>query len=155
MSFVATTPPRLEHEPHIANGGFFPPVDPALARQRMRIDGTVTAQRLRDALVEAIGDVNAQLAAWQAEQVAAGYATLAAVPAQQIDGASIHVHRYLRAVCCTAAAGLIERMRSFDATNDGHQYADKLEQPVDDLRRDARWAVTDILGQARTTVELI
>ena len=155
MSFVATTPPRLEHEPPIANDGFWPDIDPAEARARMRIDGTVTAPRLRAALVEAIAATNAQLATWQAEQVAAGYATLAAVPAPSIDGTSAHAHRYQRAVACTAAASLIERHRSFDATNDGHQYADKLESPIDDLRRDAHWAIADILGRARTTVDLI
>lgn len=155
MSFVATTPPRFEHEPPIANDGFWPDIDPAEARTRMRIDGTVTAARLRAALVEAIAATNAKLAAWQALQIAAGHATLAAVPAPSIDGTSAHAHRYQRAVACTAAANLIERHRSFDATNDGHQYADKLESPIDDLRRDAHWAIADILGRARTTVELI
>ena len=92
MSFVATTPPRLEHEPPIANDGFWPDIDPAEARARMRIDGTVTAPRLRAALVEAIAATNAQLATWQADQVAAGHATLAAVPAPSIDGASAHGH---------------------------------------------------------------
>lgn len=155
MSFVAHTPPRADPEPIIANDGFWPDIDPAEARARMRIDGTVTAPRLRAALVEAIATTNAQLATWQAEQVAAGYATLAAVPAPSLDGTSAHAHRYQRAVACTAAASLIERHRSFDATNDGHQYADKLESPIDDLRRDAHWAIADILGRARTTVELI
>lgn len=155
MSFVATTPPRLEHEPPIINDGFWPDIDPAEARARMRLDGTVTAARLRAALVEAIAATNTQLATWQADQVAAGYATLAAVPAPSLDGTSAHAHRYQRAVACTAAATLIERHRSFDATNDGHQYADKLESPIDDLRRDAHWAIADILGRPRSTVELI
>ena len=30
-----------------------------------------------------------------------------------------------------------------------------MENPIDDLRRDARWAISDILGIGRTTVELI
>lgn len=155
MSFTATTPPRLEHEPPISNDGFFPAIDPAAARARMKLDGTVTAQRLRDALVEAIAGTNEQLAAWKAAQVELGHVTLSVVPAAQVDGLSILVQSYQRAVHCTAAASLIERYRSFDATNDGHQYADKLESPVDDLRRDASWALSRILGRSRTTVELI
>ncbi len=56
--------------------------------------------------------------------MAAGFAELGAVPAQWIDGLSRHVHRYLRAVHCTAAAWLIERYRSFDATAAGDRKAE-------------------------------
>jgi len=77
------------------------------------------------------------------------------VPASSLNGTSALVQRYLRAVRCLAAANLVERFRSFDTTNDGHLYADRLDATIDDLRRDARWAVRDILGQRRTTVELI
>lgn len=152
---LVAVPPAPEAEEPIANGDFFPAIDPAAARTRMRIDGTVTAERLREALIDAALAVNAELDAWRTEQVAAGHAALAEVPAAQIDGISAHVHHYLRAVRCMAAANLVERFRDADSTNDGHLHADKLDLTVDDLRRDARWAVRDILGTGRTTVELI
>lgn len=154
MTFIAVPPAAAIEEP-IANGDFFPEIDPAEARKRMRLDGTVTPERLREALVEGAITVNADLDAWRLVQIAAGYATLAAVPAPEIDGASAHVHRYQRAVRCHAAANLTERMRDYDSTNDGHLQADKLDLTIDNLRRDARWAVSDILGKGRTTVELI
>lgn len=52
-------------------------------------------------------------------------------------------------------ANLIEHYRDFDATGDGHKAADKLELSADDLYRDARFAIRDIIGQSHTTVELI
>lgn len=154
MSFIAV-PPTTPDEAVIENDGFFPDINPATARAQMRIDGTVTAERLVDALTEAAASVNQQLAAWKRAQIAAGAWALEDVKADTVGGISVLVQRYRRAVECAAAASLIERHRSFDATNDGHQYADKLESTVEDLRRDSRWAISDILGAARTTIELI
>ena len=155
MSFVVVTPPPTPVEQPILNEEFFPQIDIVVCRARMRIDGTVSPERLRAALVDAMAACNDALAEWAAAQVAAGFTSMADVPAPTIDSISLHLQRYERAVCALAAASLIERHRSFDATNDGHQYADKLESPIDDLRRDAHWAIADILGRARTTVELI
>lgn len=151
MSLIAV-PPAAPAETPIVNGDFFPVIEPTAARAAMRIDGTVTPERLRAALIDAALAVDADLDTWRRQQSAA---TLADVPAPLIDETSAHVHRYLRAVYCLAAAGLIERYRDVDSTNDGHLYADKLGLTIDDLRRDARWAVRDILGTPRSTVELI
>lgn len=157
-SFIAAAPVPTPAQPGgqaIRNDGFFPDIDVDQARAAMRLDGTVTPERLRAALVDAALSVNDELAAWRARQLAAGFAGLGAVPAQWIDGQSRHVHRYLRAVHCTAAAWLIERYRSFDATAAGDRKAEAENTSVDDLRRDARWAISDIAGAPRTTVELI
>jgi hypothetical protein len=121
----------------------------------MRQDGTATAERLRAALVDAVLSVNDDLRSWQAMQQAAGHMTLEAVPTGQIDGKPSHLHRYLRAVCCEARAGLIERYRDYDATAAGDRKAEALMQAVEDLRRDARWAISDIVGRSRSTVALI
>jgi hypothetical protein len=155
MSFVVTTPATPEVEPPINPGPFWPEVDPAAIRAAQRIDGTVTAERLNAELIEAIASVNGELAAWRETQQAAGYDTLAEIPAAEINAASINVHRYLRAVGCLAKAGLTERHPDFDATGKGERKAGALDGTIDDLRRDARWAIADILGVRRTTVELI
>ncbi|WP_043615177.1 head completion/stabilization protein [Chromobacterium violaceum] len=139
----------------IRSGSFWPEVDPAAARAAMRLDGTVTAERLRGALIEAIASVNSQLADWRRLAQDAGNASLSAVPADEIDGKSIQVQRWQRAVQCLAAANLTERYRSFDSTAAGHKQADELDTAIDDLRRDGRWAISDILGLGRSTVELL
>ena len=153
--FVVNVPGQATPETPIAAGDFWPEIDPAAAREQMRIDSTVTPERLRAALVEAIASVNAELSAWRLLRVAEGVATLADIDVEEIDGASILVHRYQRAVGCTAKALLLERYRDFDSTAVGDKRADAMADPIDDIRRDARWAVTDILGLGRSTVELI
>jgi hypothetical protein len=155
MSFVTTSPATPAEEPPIASSAFWPAVDPAKVRGEQRIDGTVTPPRLAAAIIEAIASVNGELGAWRTARIAEGSATLDAVEAEQINDVSILVHRYFRAVGCTAKALLLERYRDFDSTARGDKKADELETPIDDLRRDARWAIADILGQGRTVVELI
>lgn len=147
------TPPAAEAA--IESGAFWPRIDPGNARLEMRLDGTITPQRLRAALVEAVASVNQQLQAWADDQQAAGRTTLAATCDRLIDTVSLNVIRYRRAVYCYAAANLAERMRSFDSTAEGHKRADAMTDPIDDHRRDGRWAVSDILGRSRTVVELI
>lgn len=160
MSFIATAnPPTAAAEPAVANDGFFPDIDPAAARAACRLDGTVTPARFRPALVAAIAGVNAELAAWAATQRAAGAATLADVPATSIAGASLLVHHYLRAVHECAMADLAEAYREIDVTpqtaGKAARVTDKLDLKVDEHRRNMRWAISDLLGIRRTTVELI
>ncbi|MDN0081603.1 head completion/stabilization protein [Crenobacter sp. SG2305] len=155
MIYPSNSNAQTAPEPVVRNSGFFPDIDPAAVRGAMRIDDTVTAPRLHHAIVEAVATINGQLRDWRQAQQATGFATLDAVPAEQVDGASVQVARYLRAVFSTTKASLAERYRDIDATADGNKRADLLESPIDDLRRDAAWAVRDILGVRRTTVELI
>lgn len=150
--FVAT---QSAESQTIENDGWFPDVDPAAVRDIQRLDGTVTAARLTEALVIAIGSVNAELDGWKAAQLASDYATLADVPAVKIGGVSRYVDLYQRAVRCSAAAHLTERFRALDITDKGQKDADAQTPSIDELRRDARWAIRDLLGQARSTVELI
>ena len=157
-SFIAAAPVSAPVPPGgapIINDGFFPDIDVDQAYAAMRLDGTVTPQRLRASLVEAVLSVNAELEAWKAAQMSFGRNTLATVPAPTIDGQNAHLHRYQRAVHCLAAAWLIERYRTIDATAAGDRKADAENLGVDDLRRDARWAISDLMGVGRTTVELI
>ncbi|KAF1719812.1 head completion/stabilization protein [Pseudoxanthomonas wuyuanensis] len=151
--FIAngTTAPATD----IANGPFWPPVKPDEIRARMRLDGAIAAERLRAAVVAAMMMVNDDLADWRATQHAAGYGTLADVPTEAVDGTSRLVQLYQRAIACCAAAELTERYRSFDASDSANQRADDLTPSIDELRRDQRWAIRDLKGQSRVTVELI
>lgn len=155
MSFVVAAPAADPVEAPIASGSFWPDIDPVKIRASHRIDSSITSDRLRAALIEAVASVNGELATWKEAKILAGYATLDAVPAEEIDAVSILLHRYERAIGCFAKADVTERMRDFDSTNEGHRQADALDPVIDELRRDARWAISAILGIARTTVELI
>lgn len=153
--FIVTAPAAAAAETLIASNPFWPEIDPAAIRDAQRIDNTVTPERLRMALVEAIASTNHALRSWRDGQITAGYVKLSDVPSDEIDGTSILVHRYLRAVGCLTKAIVLERLRDFDATGKGDKKADALTDPIDDYRRDHLHAVADIAGTPRTVVELI
>lgn len=142
-------------EAAIENDGFWPAIDPVALRQRIRLDGSVAAERLRAAIIAAVLSVNDELAVWKEKQRDAGIRMLEWVPAVTVDGKSRLVQLYLRAVDCATAAEVAERYRSYDATAAGNQRADDLSPSIDELRRDVRWAIRDFLGTPRMTVELI
>ncbi|SFU80272.1 head completion/stabilization protein [Halomonas korlensis] len=144
------TPPAL-----LTNNGFWPEIDPADFRDAERVDGTVTAPRLTHALRVALADVNRQLADWQAAQLNDGATTVDDVALPVWAAAGHYALLYQRALYATAMASLLERYRDHSATNDGDERGEAKDLAADDYRRDARWAVSEILGERHTTVELI
>lgn len=144
-----------QHEAIVVNDGFWPDVDPARVREEARIPGNITAERLRAAILAAIMTVGVDVQGYAAVQIATGHTTLASVPAPQLDGKSVQVLRYFRAVALYTKAELIERHRDFDTTAAGGGQADELTPSIGELRRDAQHAVRDLLGKSRTVVDLI
>ncbi|MDE4030827.1 head completion/stabilization protein [Glaesserella parasuis] len=134
----------------ISNNGFFPDIELIDVRHAMRADGTVTDERLTFAVIEAMATVNAELHTLQMK-----YATFDDIPSDHINGENLMITRYKRAVFCFAMANLYERYRSFDSTKEGAEKAEQFENSVDDLRRDARFAIRDMLKRKRWTSELI
>jgi hypothetical protein len=155
MSLIANEPSTTPADATITNDGFWPDIVVNDAKLAMRLDGTVTDARLTQALVAAVIEVARDVSAWQAIRVSLGYATAEAVPSPTIGGKTVIVQSYLRAVYCYAQADLIERMSDFDTTAQHQRTAQWLECTPDQLRRDAIWAITALMGRSRTTVELI
>ncbi|WP_268602311.1 head completion/stabilization protein, partial [Escherichia coli] len=106
--------PRPEDEPIVKNVFFWPDIDPADVRDVMRIEGTITAPRLRLAIKSAIAEVNAELFTFRRDQMADGYQRLEDVPGEQLDGESVRVSEYRNAVSSMTMATLSEQYRSFD-----------------------------------------
>lgn len=160
MSFLAPAP-TTDDGVVIKNDGFFPDIDLDAMRDTQRLDGTVTAPRLQAEVLEAMLHANDELSAWRALREAEGYTSLADVkcvdgrPVPEVGGKTALELRYTRAVFCWAHANVIERYRNFDATGAGAKLDDATRPGADELRRDAAWAINDIAGVARTTVELI
>jgi len=165
MSFIANAAPSTNNpagsapDPAIVeNDGWFPDIDLQHMRDAMRLDGTVTAPRLTQAVAEAILHVNQELDTWQDEQLDAGYIALEAVPANKVNRESKLVIHYRRAVYSTAKADLLEKYRDYDST--ASTMADKktlewLDNSPAEQRRNAHWAIADILQRHHLTVELI
>jgi hypothetical protein len=139
----------------LSNDGFWPDIDADHLRAAQRIPASVTNPRLEVASVAAIISVNRELSAHKLQWQAAGHATLADVPADQINGQSILLAQYQRAIYCSTSVEVSERYRSFDTTSSGDKNAEELTPTIDELRRDVRWAIRDLLGIGRSTIELI
>ncbi|WHF36809.1 head completion/stabilization protein [Aeromonas salmonicida] len=152
--FIATAPTAPD-EGEITSSPFWPEISLADLRETVRLDGTVTTSRLTHAVVDAITSVNRDLADWRIARQAEGHSTLAAVPSEVINNESVHLHSYRRAVYAMTRANLLERYTDYSATGDGVKGADAKIVSSDDLYRDARFAIRDILGTTHNTVELI
>ncbi|EAA5644650.1 head completion/stabilization protein [Salmonella enterica] len=139
----------------VTAGTFWPEILLRDLRLASRIPGRTTTSRLKFVTTEAVAHVTDQLDDWRGIQESAGYSTLADVPARMLNGESVKVYRYRRAVYSAARAMLLENARDVDTTEKGDRKADALEVQTDDLWRDVRWAIADIRGTQRLFVELV
>lgn len=152
--FIPTNPAGKD-EGEISSAPFWPVIKLADLRAIMRTDGTITTERLRHAVIDAIAAVNSDLSGWAINRQGDGYTALADVPSESIATESVLVHWYRRAVYSMARANLYERYLDSAATADAIKDAEPRNLTADDLYRDARFAIRDILGTTHTTVELI
>lgn len=143
MKFVAPEQAPEQAE-IIRNTPFWPDVDLSEFRSVMRTDGTVTQPRLKQVALSAISEVNAELYEFRRRQQMLGYASLAEVPAEQLDGKSERIQHYFNAVYCWARAMLNERYQDYDATASGVKRGEELAEASGDLWRDARWAISRV-----------
>lgn len=165
MSLIAAAPPLVRTTPpsdpaplgKVSAGAWWPEIDLATLRDAVRLDGTITPARLLTAVQEAVAATVAQLDAWAQIRKDEGHESLSAVPALTVDGESVNVQRFRRAVYCHAKATLIERYSDYDTTGRERRkdQDEAREDQAEHHRRDATWAVRDILGASRLTVELI
>lgn len=157
MGFVADTPAQPENP--IVNGGtgnsFWPDIDPQHCRTVMRFDHSITPQRLRDALINAMLSINLDNADWVAQCQFDGKSTLADISDLQVGGENANINLYQRAVYCLAKADLLERYADFDSTGSGSQRAEQLNETVDDYRRQSILAVRHLTGRAITGAVLL
>lgn len=139
----------------VTAGGWYPDIDIDDLRKVVSTDGSITNERLTECTVNALNYVMDALDEWQQQQVLLGRNSLADVPARQLNGESSLVMLFRRAVYSNVKAELVERYRDFDSTDAGQRRAEQMDLTVDDYRRNARFAISDILGRRRITAELL
>ncbi|MDA1379962.1 head completion/stabilization protein [Plesiomonas shigelloides subsp. oncorhynchi] len=154
MEFVAPEQPDGKAET-IKNTPFWPDVDLEHYRLAMRTDGSVTNERLKEVALSAMSETNAELALYKEQQQRLGFANLADVPAATIGGFSELTYWYRRAVYSRIKANLTERYQDIDTTTSGGKRAEDMATVIDELWRDAQWAIQRLQGRAHMTVELI
>ncbi|ALV92018.1 MULTISPECIES: head completion/stabilization protein [Pantoea] len=150
---IAAQRPAETDEPPVKNTFFWPDIDLQQLRESLRYEGTVTAQRLRLAVKTAIAEVNAELYEWRADRMAAGFKTLADVPAESLDGVSEKITYYLAAVEAITAATIAERYRGYDAS--GANKASAVESSADEYWRDARFSISRVGERPGCIVSLL
>ncbi|WP_186078687.1 head completion/stabilization protein [Burkholderia gladioli] len=156
MSDFISVEPRPPEDTGIHSDPWYPDIDPEHAREALRMpDGTVTRERLREALIEGVAYTNQVLARWRAEQEARGKRALDQTGEGTVDGESVQVIRYRRAVYGWAMALIIERYRGYDTSQHGMRRAEVVEMTAEESRRDAYWAVADIKGRPRFVAMLL
>ncbi|MFM1306444.1 head completion/stabilization protein [Yersinia enterocolitica] len=151
----APEPVETSEKAIIKNDGFWPDIDLNQYREESRQDGTITQPRVIEAALFVINETNDRLSVWRLTQQQRGYLSLAEVPAEKLNEESTRIQLYRTAVFCLMQARLTDRFRGFDTTGAGGKRADSLEPTIDNLRRDAAWAINDIQAINRMTVELI
>jgi len=156
MSLIASSsPPASTASTSIANALFFPNLSLEEFRTVMKVEAVATPDRAMHALQAAAIEVNNRLSKWLATQIELGFNSIDDIPAKPGEIQHQQKFLYLRAVWSLAKANLIERYRDYDTTKAGQDKADALSESVDDFRRDAAWAINDLVGAPRSTVELI
>lgn len=133
--------------------GWWPAVNITEVRQAVDLNNNVTAERLRDAVRQAMADIALELAPWRALQTAA---KLEEVPGRiQVDGQSDYVLRWRRAVYSVVAGDLGERLLGQGLTKTGADRAEALQAEVSTHHRNVGNAVRDFLGKPRIRARLI
>lgn len=140
----------------IHSGAFWPEINLDHLRQEMRIDNAITSARLYHAAVATVANVNQQLESLREKAEAVGQTTLAQTNTkQQINGESLPVIRYRRAVYTYTKALLLEAYADHDAAGKTASRADAKQEQAVDNRREGHHAVADLLGRQRVDCELV
>jgi len=147
----ATTPENRD----INCGSFWPVISSAKFYEVYRIPAELPESTVMDYLRQAIVRVIEALAEWKIEQTAAGYAALAAVPQDQIDGFGKLVLLWERAVYCEAKAELLKETETVERKDKAENAAKTGPETEAKYREWAADALRSITGMKRISIELL
>lgn len=150
MSGFAFNAPSTTENAEILNDEFFPNITLDQVRKGVRFDGSITNERLKDSIIDAMLEVNKQLKSLK--QKANRINDLAT---SMIDGIADTEHQYRKAIYSAVSADINEKYQSYDSSEAGQKRAEELKRTIDEQRRNLRWAIRDLLGINRCTVDLI
>lgn len=137
MKFGIAVEPSEKIERKVSIPGW-PEISTVDARDLLRIDGTVTDDRLVECIENALHSVSSELEEWRAGHESCPFDT------EQKKSL------FRRAVLFYAHAELLERYHNFDAV--GGSKKERQSEAITDSRRTSRWALRDLIGRPRLTV---
>lgn len=141
----------------VKNASFWPEINLAAFQEGYRLPAEFREKMLIDRIKLAIVWANGELAVWKAEKVAAGAATLEAVPVDDVpaEWGSPLVLLYTRAVSCHAKALLLGDYATMLRKSDAQSDALESEETAGRWYRLASDAVNEIQGKTRIHAELL
>ena len=149
MGFVANgniTPSQIV----IKSDPFFPQIALDDIREKIRIDGSVTNERLKQNIIEEVIDVNRLLKVLKSKA-----SQLSDLSEGEVDDLPETDYLYFSAVSNGVAAKVNEKYRSYDSSNAGLRNLEDSSLTIDEYRRNKQWAIQQLLGENHTVVELI
>lgn len=141
MGFSATSPVIDTNVKNLHP--FFPDLSTKEFADASRLDGSVTPERMKQALLFAMAKVNRELDSIRFPQVLPIFRSLSEYDERLQTN---NVFLYKTAVWNEARASLTEHYRDFDSTSDSTKRGDLLTPQIDAYRRDVRHAINLILG---------
>lgn len=137
----------------LTNDGFWPDLDLEAFQRERGIPPDINYRTVSQALLAAVGEINSALQAFAASQSRRGYATAADVPGPALDGVSVLVAQYIKAVHARAKADLLGEFAAISRREDNtNQDAPQTKAA---LLSEAAFALRAIKGRKRVGVRLV
>ncbi|KNC95748.1 head completion/stabilization protein [Trabulsiella odontotermitis] len=137
----------------VTNDGWWPDTDVADFQSQRSIPASIKTETVASALLMAIGEANAELAAYQSAQRAKGFSSAKDVTGPSAGGVNQLCAQYLKIIFARAKAELMGEITSAERekANPGQQSEDTRDR----LLAEASFAIRNIMGHPRVTVDLI
>lgn len=134
---------------------FFPDIDTDPIYKLYRLPGELPEELIDDCLIRAIAEVNTRLQSWKEAKELDGHAALADVPAPVVNGESVNLKQYPRAVYCLAKAEILKETITVDRKEVAENTAKTSEETEDKYREFAGKAIRYIMGKRSVGVHVI
>lgn len=140
----------------IDNDGFWPNVDVGDFEKRRGLPAAQDPERIANALVVSMAEVNKQLTSLKAEYIEQGYSEASAVPVTpSINGRNRLVIQYEAAVFSRAKADLLPDIATVHLRKEGDHLAERSEEVKHELLAESERAIRNMCGMNRSSVTLL
>ena len=140
----------------IVNDDFWPNVEVGDFEKRRGLPAAQDPERIANALVVSMAEVNKQLNSLKAEYIEQGYSKASEVPATpSINGKNRVVIQYEAAVFSRAKADLLPDIATVHQRKEGDHLADRSEEIKHELLAESERAIRNMCGMNRSSVTLL
>ncbi len=140
----------------ITNDGFWPDINAGDFEQRRGIPAAQDGQRIAIALVNAMAEVNQQVAALKQSYLNKGYESAGKVPAfPKLNDKNRVEYQYESAVFSRAKADLLPDIATVHTKDKGDHLAERSEQTRSELLAESQRIIRNMKGLNRSSVDLL